>query len=58
MDGEVYCNWIGMSVHENKLGKSCKNYIVDGKCNKCARSEQLALGMPVEDLLRNLKSCA
>jgi hypothetical protein len=57
----VYCNWINGNVDPDKLSKYCKPFFQlnqEGKyvCMKCELSPQIALGMPIDRLLEQLKS--
>jgi hypothetical protein len=54
---EVYCAWVNTDVDIMLLGKNCKEWIVDGRCDHCERSEQLNYGVHPDKLLENLRGC-
>jgi hypothetical protein len=54
---KVYCNWIQEDVDKETIAGVCKIYNGETECRKCDRSIQLDYGVPVKDLLKNLKEC-
>jgi hypothetical protein len=56
----VYCNWINGNVSADKLSKYCKPFFSmkgeDCVCMRCELSPQIALGMPIDRLLEQLRS--
>ena len=60
MSEQVYCNWVNSDVDMNDLHPMCHEHFIrrgDGtiKCIKCELSPMITNGMPVKDMLRNLR---
>jgi hypothetical protein len=50
----VYCKFVDADVELKMLAPECDQYIKDGRCELCKTSEQIALGVKPNDLLRNI----
>lgn len=60
---DVHCRWVDKTVKLKELSKHCRPFIgvfntPDGsiRCDRCDISPQIAMGMPVDRLLTQLKS--
>jgi hypothetical protein len=57
LEKPVYCAWVNLEVEISLLGKNCVEWIADGRCDHCKRSEQLDYGVQPHKLLENLRGC-
>jgi hypothetical protein len=62
-DEMIYCQFADTDVKHSMLSPFCDEHIGDkilgdeikGYCTKCEKSPQLVMGMPVKDLIRQIR---
>jgi hypothetical protein len=64
MSNQVFCSWVNARVDKDDLHPICFDHIVstnilngevDMSCYHCELSPMIANGMPIKDMLRNLR---
>lgn len=55
-NGNVYCSFVETDVPRDKLNEYCYPFIgEDSRCTHCPKSPQIDMGMPVKDLIRQMR---
>lgn len=55
MGETIFCSFANTEVNRSRLSAFCKPFISGDRCEKCEVSPALALGMPVGDLIDQMR---
>jgi hypothetical protein len=55
MEEKIFCSFANTDVKRSRLNAFCKPFIGGERCEKCPVSPALELGMPVEDLINQMR---